>query len=242
MLRPFFWAVILGLFASPAFAGPKEIFERQFWANTSAILAVTSDYSPRGITQSEEHLAEHGSIYYYDPNGLYVSGGITSIDYNYDKEAHSEVDLFAGYRWSKLGFNFEISEARYIYPGTFDGNDYSFWETRFDVNKNFGFADVTAKIKYSNDFWYETGRSFYTPVSAKVPLEKGFSLIGEVAYQSIQNNERFGISDYWHWSGGVAYDYNKYNFSAKYLDTDIKETQCATGCEPRIILTVMRFF
>ena len=242
MLRFTFLFYALVLFSLPSYAGPKEVFQKDFLNNVSAIVAAASDYSPRGVTQSDEHFATHGSLYYYDPSGFYLSGGVTSIDYSYDNDAYAEVDLFAGYRWSGLGFNFEVSEASYVYPGTFGGNDYSFFETRFDINKNFGFMDLTAKVKYSPNFWFETGHSFYVPVLAKIPLENGFSLIGEIAHQSVEDNARFGLPDYWHWSGGVSYDYKKFNFSLKYIDTDLSDIECREGCQPRITLTVMRFF
>lgn len=208
----------------------------------TGVLATTTDYIPRGITQSDEKPALHGSITYQHQSGLYLNALATTINYDYDDHAHIEIDVCPGIKKMISTIEFDLSGCEYWYPGSTKSKEFDFFELRFRGTKNFETFSISMVSKYTEDFWYGTGQGLMNQASINVPLEGGFGILGDLARQSIENNEKLGIPDYNFWSAGIGYNYSKYSFILKYADTNISKINCLDGCDAKATLTAIVSF
>lgn len=102
---------------------------------------------------------------------------------------------------------------------------------------------MSVGVNYSPDYFGSSGDSLYTDLGVDVPLPQNFTLSGGVGYQSIDDNATFGVPDYTDWNLTVGYDWEQFNLSLGYYDTDLDEpSECADGCDARIVFAVSASF
>lgn len=226
---------VFGAFSAPSFAD-ESVLPGTFTGN----VAVTSEYSFRGIAQSDEHPALQAGIDWTHDSGLYLGTWGSNVDFNDGDEASLEMDVYGGltgHFTEKTGW--DLGFIYYAYPGADDSLNYDFLEAKAALTHDFGPLAATASVNYSPDYFASSGDAFYYSLNATAPLPHDFSLLGHVAYQTIDDEAAFGVPDYMDWSAGIAYTLDKFNFSLNYLDTDLNEpTECRDGCAERVIFTV----
>jgi uncharacterized protein (TIGR02001 family) len=234
-------ALMLSTF--PAHAG-TQIGDFEISANTGFV----SEYSFRGIAQSDENPAVQGGFDVTHGSGLYAGVWGSNVDFNDGDEANLEIDIYGGYSGSFKGLSYDIGAIGYIYPGADSSLDYDFYEVSFALGYDFDVVSTSASVNYSPEFFGDSGDALYYSLNADVPLPSDFSLSGHVGYQTIDDEAAFfGTTDpessYLDWSIGVNYAIAGFDLSLQYVDTDLDEPdECADGCEERIIFGISRSF
>jgi uncharacterized protein (TIGR02001 family) len=243
------------MIAVPAWADDKKddaIIPGDF----TATVALTSDYTFRGISQTDSGPAIQGAIDYSymfnDAIGLYAGVWGSNVDFDDGDEANLELDLIAGLKGTISGFIWQAGVIYYAYPGAEVGGDkYDYVELAAKLGYDFDFVAITGGINYSADYFFETGDGLYLSADAAVPLKflpYEIALAFHVGHQSIEENARFGAPDYYDWSIGVSGKVQGFTLALTYVDTDIDKSECFPGsgltktCEGRVVVSVARSF
>ncbi|MBI1301507.1 MAG: porin [Alphaproteobacteria bacterium] len=205
--------------------------------------ALVTEYVFRGITQSDEGPAVQGGFDASHESGLYAGVWGSSVDFNDGDEASAEVDVYAGYSGTFKGLNYDIGAIYYAYPGADSSLDYDFWEAALAVGYDFDLFSASASFNYSPNYFADSGDAQYYALGVDVPLPKDFTLSGHVGFQEIDDNGAFGVEDYIDWSVGLGYSIHGFDLSLQYIDTDLDEpSECADGCDARVVFGVSRSF
>jgi len=227
--------------ALPAKADDQSIIPGKF----STTIGFTSEYSFRGIAQSNEHPAVQGSIDWTqsDDGGFYAGVWGSSIDF---ADASLETDLYAGYSGKVDKFNYDIGGIYYLYPGTNGSEDFNYAEAALALGYDFDVFSVSGALNYSPDYFAGSGDSLYSAAYVDVPLPFlpfETALHGNFGHSEIQKNARFGTKDYSDWGIGISSKIEGFDVSVKWIDTDLDEpSECADGCDGRIIAAISKTF
>ncbi len=212
-------------------------------AEISANVGFVSEYSFRGIAQSDEHFALQGGFDIAHNSGLYAGVWGSNVDFNDGNEASAEIDLYGGYSGSVGGVSYDIGAIYYTYPGADTPRDYDFVEGSFALGYDFDFAAVSASVNYSPDYFNESGDAQYYALGLDVPVMDDLTFSAHLGRQNIDNNGAFGVPDYTDWSLGLGYALAGFDLSVNYIDTNLDEpSECADGCGSRVIFGISRSF
>lgn len=225
---------ILGFFASVSPVAADESFPGELSGN----VALTSEYSFRGIAQSDEHPAFQGGVDWSHDSGFYLGFWGSNVDFNDGDEASVEMDVYGGMTGEVAGLNWDLGLIYYAYPGADSSLDYDFVEAKASLGYDFTVMALTAALNYSPDYFAGSGDSFYYSLGADVPLPHDFSLSAHAGYQDIDDEAAFGVPDYIDWSIGAGYTWENIDMSLAYVDTDLDRNECADGCSERIIFSL----
>jgi len=214
-----------------------------FDAEISANVGFVSEYSFRGIAQSDERPAVQGGFDIAHSSGLYAGVWGSNVDFNDGDQASIEVDVYAGYSGSFNDVSYDVGVIYYSYPGADSSLDYDFVEGAVAVGYDFDVFSASASVNYSPEYFGDSGDAVYYAAAVDVPLPSDFTLSGHVGYQSIDDNATFGVPDYTDWSVGLGYTLGGFDLSLQYVDTDLNEpNECADGCDSRVIFGISRSF
>jgi uncharacterized protein (TIGR02001 family) len=209
----------------------------------SANVGLVSEYSFRGIAQSDEGPAVQGGFDIAHSSGLYAGIWGSNVDFNDGDEATVEMDVYAGYSGAIDSFNYDIGAIYYAYPGANSSLDYDFYELSLALGYDFDMFALSGSVNYSPEFFGDSGDAVYYAGAIDIPLPKDFSLNGHVGYQTIDDNAAFGVPDYMDWSVGLGYSWEGFDLSLSYIDTDLTEPgECADGCDERVIFGISKSF
>jgi len=202
-----------------------------------------SEYVFRGISQSDESPALQGGFDVEHESGLHAGIWGSSVDFNDGDEAHLETDIYGGYAANINQFHYDIGGIYYAYPGADSNLNYDFFEIYGAVGYDFKKFSLSGSVNFSPDYFAESGNAVYTAATIEAPIYEALSASAQIGYQSIEDNAAFGVPDYTDWSLGLNYNYNDFDFSLKYTDTNLNEpTECADGCDARIIFGISKSF
>ena len=211
--------------------------------NLSSNIGFVSEYSFRGIAQSDENFAVQGGFDAAHDSGFYAGVWGSSVDFNDGDEANIEIDLYAGYSGEVKGVNYDVGVIYYAYPGANSSLDYDFWEGSLAVGYDFDAFAVSASFNYSPEFFGNSGDAQYYALNVDVPLPRDISLSTHIGFQEIDDNTTFGVPDYMDWSAGLGYNLNGFDLSLQYVDTNLDEpSECADGCSQRAIFGIAKSF
>ena len=209
----------------------------------SGNVALTTSYSFRGITQSDEDPALQGGFDVSHDTGLYAGIWGSNVDFDDGDEAQLETDIYGGYSGSLKNFNYDVGLIHYAYPGADDSLDYDFTEASAALGYDFEHFSSSVSLNYSPEYFGDSGDAYYYAASVDVPLPKNFGLSGHFGHQDIEDNTAFDAPDYNDWSAGVNYTVQKFDFSLRYVDTDLDQPEdCSDGCDSRAIFSISRSF
>lgn len=221
-------------FAAPAQANDLNL-------DVSGNVGFVSEYSFRGIAQSNEHIALQGGFDVAHDSGLYAGVWGSNVNFNDGDEASLETDLYAGYSGSIEGVSYDVGLIYYAYPGADSSLNYDFWEGSFAVGYDFGTFATSASVNYSPEYFGESGEAEYYAINVDVPLPYEVALSAHFGHQEIEDNAAFGTPDYNDWSVGLGYNLKGFDLSVQYVDTDLDEPgECADGCSERVIVGVSK--
>jgi uncharacterized protein (TIGR02001 family) len=222
---------------------PAQAAELGIPGEFSANAGFVTEYSFRGIAQSDETIAAQGGFDWSHDSGVYLGVWGSNVDFNDGDQATVEVDLYGGYGFEFKGLAVDIGAIYYAYPGANSSLDYDFWEAAVSVGHDFEAFALSASLNYSPDFFASSDDAYYAAAYLDVPLPHDFSLSAHVGYQDIEDEASFGVPDYYDWSVGLGYNLEGFDLALTYVDTDLDEpSQCADGCEDRVIFSISRSF
>jgi uncharacterized protein (TIGR02001 family) len=215
----------------------------------SANVNLTSDYSFRGISQTDRGPALQGGFDYSadlgEGFGFYAGVWGSNVNFNNGDEGDLELDGYGGFTYGVNGFTFDLGTIYYAYPGAAGALEYDFWEVQGKVGYDFTVLSLTGSLNYSPDYFGGSDDAFYYKLASEVPLPRGFSLSGHLGRQTIEKNATFGTPDYTDWSLGVAYALEGFDLKLEYVDTDLSNSECGGGldiCDARVIASASKAF
>jgi uncharacterized protein (TIGR02001 family) len=232
------------LAAAPA-ARAQTTYEALGGFTVSGALGLATDYLFRGVSQTQTGPAIQGTIDIEHSTGLYIGGFASNVDFAAPADANIELDGLFGFRFKLFDIKFDIGGIYYAYPGA---NDQPFTLNYFEVALKaayeIGPATLLGGVYYSPEFQLESGQALYTEAGVDLKLPFEFTLSGRAGYQTIDDNTRFGLPDFWNWNISVSRDLFGFTFAVGYYDTDISKRECAGSniCSARAFASVTRKF
>jgi uncharacterized protein (TIGR02001 family) len=208
-------------------------------------LTLATDYVTRGVSQTQTNPAIQGTLDIEHDIGLYVGGFASNVDFAAPADANIEMDALFGYRRQIFGIKWDIGAIYYAYPGASDRPfTLNYWEFALKAAYEIGPVTALGAVYHSPDFQLESGAALYTEAGLDVKLPFEFVVSGRAGYQSIDNNTRFGLPDYWNWSLAVSREFYGFTVAVGYYDTDISKRECAGSniCSGRALASVSRKF
>lgn len=207
-------------------------------------VSIVSDYLFRGISQTDENPAIQGNIDWgYDIDDSWsvtIGTWASNVDFNDNSEASSEIDVYGGVSYSVDNWSFDMAVTYYVYPGATNSLNYDYVEYGAGAGYDFEFMQIGAKAIFSPENFGETGEASYYEIGTEIPLPHNFSLNSHFGYQLIDDEASFGVPDYATWGVGIGYHLMGLDLGVNYVDTNIDKSDCADGCDSRVIVSVSK--
>ncbi len=153
-------------------SAPTQAANEKIWIdNLSGYLTVVSNYMFRGISQTRNLPALQGSLSYQLPLGIYLNMWGSNVRFE-DSPATIEMDTVIGVR-NSIGedFNYDISAARYNYPGARLTN-YN------EINSVFNYHFVQLGYSYSGNVYntHATAQYYQGGINVGIPASYIFNI------------------------------------------------------------------
>jgi uncharacterized protein (TIGR02001 family) len=226
------------------YAGDHEAF--------SANVSLTTEYSYRGISQTDKRPAIQGGFDYKHAGGAYAGAWASSISWLRDAERgtnvssgnSAEIDVYAGYAGKARHFDFDVGLLQYYYPGNFNSR----WRQAAGL-KNPGtleaYAGVSWKfvsLKYSralsNLFGSPESRgSDYIDLSISYKARDDLSLDAHYGHQHVKGPGE----SYADWKLGATYSMGGFDIGLHYVNTTIRHAS-SVNADGRGILSIKKSF
>ncbi|MEH3106253.1 MAG: TorF family putative porin [Sphingomonas fennica] len=235
--------------AAPAFAQDAPAAP----ITVSGSAAIVSDYSFRGISQSNKEMAVQAGITVAHESGFYVgTWGSNLAGWGTFGGANMELDLIGGYKMAFEGGAVDVGLTWYMYPGGFDNTDFA--EPYIRVSGTAGPVGLTAAVAYAPKQqalgpWYTTGADaaagVYNRPNAKNDnlYVSGDGTLG-IPNTPITAKAHIGYSngnpglgpfatsvaptgEYWDWMLGADAVLGPVTLGVAYVDTDISRRESA---------------
>jgi uncharacterized protein (TIGR02001 family) len=246
----------------PSALPAPDAWQGPFGGTLSTTLSFTTDYSFRGISQTERQVAGQAAFGYETapvsekiPLSAYVGAWGSNVYYAATTTATVEVDLLAGFRLKALDekLSFDLGFARVNYLGVAPERNFNYSEFNLTAGYDFGFAQLSAAVHYSPNFFADSGVAWYKWGQVAVPLtfikfneNVAFKLFGAVGNQYVERYARYDIpsNNYWDWQIGLTATVYTINLTIAYVDTNIDVAGCANSmnCQSRAIFTISKTF
>jgi uncharacterized protein (TIGR02001 family) len=239
----------------PAWHGP-------FGGTLSVGATFATDYSYRGISQTQRQVAFQPFLTYETPSAAseiasvsgYVGAWASNV-YFPPTNAFAEVDIIAGVRGKAMNekLTIDLGYIRYNYPGTDSTLAFGFNEIGLVVGYDFGPVAISGAVRYSPNFYANSGNAWYKWAQAVVPLpfinineNVSFKLFGTIGNQSVERYINYGLpaDNYWDWQLGATATVWGVDLTVAYTDTNISVAGCLNtyNCEGRVIFSVSKTF
>ena len=249
-------------------SGPpdKETWHAPFGGSWTATFAFATDYSYRGISQTQRQVAAQMALGYETPQvsekvplSAYLGAWGSSVYFTdatgVSTGAVAEIDLLTGLRLKLLDdkLTFDLGYIRYNYLGAPSNLFYDFNEFGLVVGYDFGLAQLQGAVRYSPNFYGNSGIAWYKWGQLTVPLpfinfndNVAFKLFGTIGNQYVERFANYGIGNdnYWDWQVGLTVTVYGFDLSIAYVDTSLTVPNCANtmNCDARAIFTLSKTF
>lgn len=242
----------------------KPVWKAPFGGTFTAGAAFITDYSYRGISQTQRQVAFQPTLTYETPTvsekvplSAYVGAWASNV-YFPGTNAAAEIDLIAGFRFKGFNdkFTADLGYIRYNYPGSTSSLMLDFNEFGLVLGYDFGPVALSGAIRYSPNFFGNSGIAWYKWAQATVPLPfVNFQLLGDpvtaklfgtIGSQYVERNVNYGIpnNDYWDWQLGATVTVYGVDLTLAYIGTNIDQAGCLNtlNCEDRVVFSVSKTF
>jgi len=243
----------------------KETWKAPFGGTWSAMFAFVTDYSYRGISQTQRQVAGQMAFGYETAPvsenvhlsaylGAWGSSVYLTNAAGVSTGAVAEIDLLAGLKLKLLDdkLTFDLGYIRYNYLGAPSDLFFDFNEFGLVVGYDFGVAQLQGAVRYSPNFFANSGNAWYKWGQLTVPIpytfndNVAFKLFGTIGNQYVERFTNYGIgyNNYWDWQVGLTVTVYGFDLSIAYVDTSLGVPQCANtmNCDARAIFTLSRTF
>ncbi len=246
---------------TPAEPESSDTWKAPFGGSFSASFAFVTDYAYRGISQTQRQVAVQPSLTYQTPSigeqvalSAYVGVWGSNV-YFPPTTTIAEVDLIAGFRAKAMDgkLTADLGYIRYNYPGAASDLFFDFNEFGLVLGYDFGVALLQGAVRYSPNFFANSGAAWYKWASLTVPLDfikinenVSFKLFGTVGNQSVERFANYGIgyNNYWDWQIGLGVTLWGFDLSVAWVDTNLDQSTCGAtmNCDSRAIFTISKTF
>ena len=185
----------------------KETWKAPFGGSFTATFAFATDYSYRGISQTQRQVAVQPAFTYETPTvseqvplSAYVGAWGSNV-YFPPTPTIAEIDLIGGLRLKALDnkLTFDVGYIRYNYLGAPSDLFYDFNEFGLVVGYDFGVAQLQGAVRYSPNFFANSGIAWYKWGQFTVPLSfiklnenVAFKLFGTIGNQYVERFTNYG--------------------------------------------------
>lgn len=246
---------------APDAAPEKETWNAPFGGTFTAGFAVLNDYSYRGLSQTQRQIAVQAGFGYETPTvseqvpiSAYVAGWGSNVNFN-GTATIAEVDLLAGLRAKAFDdkFTVDLGYIRYNYLGAPSDLFYDFNEFGLVLGYDFGVAQLQGAIRYSPNFFANSGIAWYKWAQITVPMpflhvneNVAFKVFGNIGNQYVERFTNYGIpnNNYWDWQVGLVVSVYGFDLSAAYTGTNLSVQDClgTQNCASRVIVGIAKAF
>lgn len=242
-------------------ATEKETWKAPFGGNFTAGFAFLNDYSYRGISQTQLQVAAQVNVGYETPTlsaavplSAYVGAWGSNVYFGNTNPTIAEVDLIAGLRLKALDSKLtgDLGYIRYNYLGAPSNLFYDFDEFGLVLGYDFGVAAIQGAVRYSPNFFGNSGIAWYKWGQVTVPIPYtfnenfAFKLYGAVGNQYVERFTNYGIgyNNYWDWQIGFTATVYGVDLTIAYIDTNLDVPVCAAtmNCDARAVFTISKTF
>lgn len=211
-------------------------------AEFSANVAMTTNYSWRGVSQSDNDPAIQGGFDYSHASGF--SAGVWASNVDFDEAATDPADMefdayasFGGEFSNGLGWS--VGVIRYIYPGSSADLDWT------EFNAGLSYKWISASVNHSTDVFASSNDGTYYNLGASFELPQKVNLALSVGKYSFDS--AVGKNDYVDYKVGVSKEIGGFGFDLSYKDTDLSKSECQSDyattndwCDGALMLTVSK--
>jgi uncharacterized protein (TIGR02001 family) len=206
-------------------------------------VTIASDYSFRGVSQTDRDPAVQGGFDIAFDSGFYVGTWGSNVDGF--ENVSMELDLYGGYVWTvNDDTSVDVRYIRYEYPG--NGSTYDYNEYHAMLN----WSDFVFGIAYSEEYFaLDDVTWFYPNVAYSLGLPADASLVFKVGYSMTDDNSAgdweasFGEEEVLDWSVTYSIPVAGASLNIGVVGTDVDDDDCFGGskvCETRAIVSVSK--
>ena len=194
---------------------------------TSANVALTTDYKFRGISQSNENPAIQGGFDLGHSSGFYIGTWGSTVDFDFSEadggyNGSLELDYYVGFASDiNDAWSYDVGYLYYDYPGD-EGDEGDYQEFYGSLSWN----DLTVGVAYSDDYYAETDEFWYLYADYSFSLPNDFALDLHVGYNMLEEDGGFLSSDedaYTDYSISISRDFAGINLAIAYVGTDLDD-------------------
>jgi uncharacterized protein (TIGR02001 family) len=140
--------------------------EKTSWlpGGLSGNVAIYTDYSFRGVSQTQRDMAIQGGLDWNHDSGVFLGVWASPVDFG---DAYMESDWYGGYAGAIDNFSYKVSATYFYYP---DADEFSYWEFGLFTGYDFGVTAVSAGVIGSPDYFGFLDTGFYVPVGFAIPI------------------------------------------------------------------------
>lgn len=186
---------------------------------TSANVALSSEYVWRGVGQTASDPAISGGFDLGHESGFYAGTWASNVDFG-DSDASIEIDYYAGFGgdFGDSGFSYDVGAIYYDYPSASD-EDLDFTEVYLFVGYDFLSAGVSYAIDADNKDFED---SLYYQLDAGYDVGS-ISLAAGIGYYDY-DDESLWMDDYTNWYLGASTELAGLGLDVTYHDSDIDDS------------------
>lgn len=192
--------------------------------SVSGSVGVTSDYVFRGISQSDESAAIQGGVD-LTCGRFYVGVAGSSIDFDGDFDASTELDVYAGYKFGTGPISWDVGVLYYGYPGAeeFTGAELDYVELKLAASASlWRGGTLGGTVFYSPEYTGELGpaTTLEGSLSQELPKVGMFSPTFSATIGTTLFDDDDSL-DYTYWNAGVSVGFlEKWSLDLRYWDSD----------------------
>lgn len=216
-------------------------------------VGLASEYSYRGISQSDNKAALSGGVDYSHASGVYLGAWVSTISWLEDANVYSsskvEVDVYGGYKLELAKDTvLDLGVLRYQYPGTIMAPAITANTTEVYLGLSYRMVSVKYSHSTTNLFGVADSKgSGYFELNANIDIAEGTQLNLHAGKQTVKNVAA-DAADYTDIKVGVTKDFGFMTGAIAYVKTSGNATDAAEGgafedwYKGRALITVSKTF
>ena len=206
--------------------------EKENWLplGVSGNVAVYTDYSFRGISQTSRNMALQGGFDFNHDSGLFAGYWASSTNFG---NTYMENDFYGGYAGAIDDWSYKLSATFFYYP---NDEQFNYWEFGGFTGYDFKIFSLSTGFIGSPDYFGTLGTGFYIPAGINIPLPtiscpfaKGKdcispSLDANGGYTHSQQRIVSNAQHYWDWNAGLVLTLPfHFKLDFRYVGTDVND-------------------
>lgn len=200
-------------------------------AEISANVTLATDYTFRGISQTDERGAIQGGFDWAGESGLYA--GIWASNVDFDGDGSTEMDYYGGYAGETAGgLGYDVGFIYYDYEGD---SEFDYIEYAVGIS----YASLSAGINYSNEFGDDGPKYTYYSAGYSFSLSEVLSLDLNIGFTDTDVDDYWedGADSYMDYGITLGYSAMEVDFALALIGTDLDDVDQA---DDRIVFSISK--